>query len=182
MKRQRSKLDGHEADLARWFREEQLTLDEAVQRLAAAGVTVSPSRLSDWWAGYQEREMQADAESRMFADIATGSRLAREVGEMAAAAPPGVGPLVKVMENLIMQIAVRGELPLQTKVLPQLTRTALEGLRIQLMERQVAVDEGKLALLQAKAAKAEEAERVVGDPTTTAEEKQAKIRAIFGMT
>lgn len=182
MKKVPSKLDGHEADLARWFREEKLSLAQAVQRLAAAGVTVSASRLSDWWAGYQEREMQADAEARLFADVATGSRIAREIGEMAAAAPTDVSTLVKLMERLILQISVRGELPAQTKVLPQLVRTALEGIRMQLLERKVSVDEGKLELLQAKAAKAEEAERVVGDPTTTPEEKQQKIRAIFGMT
>ncbi|MBX3732601.1 MAG: hypothetical protein KF791_08410 [Verrucomicrobiae bacterium] len=182
MKKVPSKLDAHVENLAKWFSEEKLTLAQAVQRLASVGVKVSPSRLSDWWAGYQEQELHAEAEARLYADLATGSRIAREVGEMAAAAPTDVSTLVKLMERLILQISVRGEMPAQMKVLPALVRTALEGIRMQLLERKVSVDEGKLELLQAKAAKAEEAERVVGDPTMTPEEKQAQIHAIFGMT
>lgn len=181
MKRQASKLDGHEAELTRWFREERLTLAQAVTRLAERGVAVSPSRLSAWWARYQQDELQTEAEAKLFADLATGSRIAREVGAMAADAPTQAGTLIKLLERLILQVSVRGETPQQVKVLPALVRSAIQGLKVQLAERQVAVDEGKLELLKARAAKAEEAEKVVGDPSTSPEEKQAKIRAIFGM-
>lgn len=182
MKRQASKLDAHEADLSRWFREEKLTLAQAVARLAERDVKVSASRLSDWWSKYQADQVQAEAEAKLFADIATGSRIAREVGEMASTAPTQVGTLIKLVERLILQVSIRGEIPSQLEVLPGLVKTALEGVKVQLAERGMAIDEAKLAILQAKAAKAEEAEKIAGDDTTTAEEKAAKIRAVFGMS
>lgn len=181
-KRQASKLDGHEEQIATWFRDEKLTLAQAAARLAEQGTKVSASRLSDWWSRYQTDALQAEAEAKLFADLATGSRIAREVGAMASDAPTQAGTLIKLLERLILQVSVRGELPDQLKVIPGLVQAAIQGLKVQLTERQVAVDEAKLTLLQARAAKAEEAEKVVGDPTTSAEEKQQKIRAIFGMS
>jgi division protein CdvB (Snf7/Vps24/ESCRT-III family) len=182
MKRQASKLDAHEEQIAEWFRKEKLTLAQAVARLAGAGVKVSASRLSDWWSRYQTDEAQAEAEARLYADLATGSRIAKEVGEMAVNAPTQVGTLIKLVERLILQVSVRGEIPSQLEVLPALVRTALEGVKVQLAERGMAIDEAKLQILQAKAAKAEEAEKIAGDDTTSPEEKAAKIRAVFGMS
>lgn len=145
MKRQASKLDGHEAELTRWFREEKLTLGQAIARLADRGVTVSASRLSDWWSRYQQDELQAEAEAKLFADLASGSRVAREVGEMAATAPTQVATLIKLVERLILQVSVRGELPTQLKVIPTLIAPVLEWSRQQLGAEKLALDREKYA-------------------------------------
>lgn len=182
MKAKASKLDAHETELAEWFRKEKLTLAQAVARLAERQVKVSASRLSAWWSAYQSDELQAEAETKLYADLASGSRIAKEVGDMAANAPTQAGTLIKLVERLILQISVRGDLPNQIEVLPALVRSALDGMKVQQAERSLAIDEAKLAMLQAKAAKAEEAEKIVGDNSTSSEEKAQKIRAVFGMS
>lgn len=144
-KRQPSKLDGHEEQIAQWFREEKLTLAQAAARLGEQGVKVSASRLSDWWSRYQSDELQAEAEAKLFADLATGSRIAREVGAMAADAPTQVATLIKLLERLILQVSVRGELPTQLKVIPSLIAPVLEWSRQQLGAEKLALDRDKYA-------------------------------------
>lgn len=182
MKSKPSKLDSHETELAEWFRRDKLTLAQAVARLGDRQVKVSASRLSAWWAKYQSDEMTAEAETKLYADLASGSRIAKEVGAMAANAPTQAGTLVKLIERLILQISVRGDLPNQTEVLPALVRSALDGMKVQQAERSLAIDEAKLHILQSKAAKAEAAEKIAGDDSTSPEEKAQKIRAVFGMS
>ena len=178
MKSRPSKLDAHADDLRRWFGAEKVTLEEARKRLAAAGVSVSLARLSEWW----EQQQQADLEAKLFADVANGARVAKQVEALAAEAPTQVGVLVKLIERLIVQVSVRGELPQQIEQLPDLVRTALAAMKVQQDERSLAIDEAKLAILQRKAEQAEKAEKVVNDDTLTPEDKAAKIRAVFGMS
>jgi len=178
MSKQRpSKLDEHVEDLRCWFGEEKITLEQARARLAERGCDTSIGRLSVWWSGQQQRDLEA----RLFADVATGARIAKEVEKLAVDAPTQVGVLVKLIERLIVHVSVRGEIPQQVEQLPDLVRTALAALKVQQDERSLAIDEAKLALLQRKAAMAEQAQEVVSDDTLTAEDKAAKIRAVFGM-
>lgn len=139
--------------------------------------TKLPPPLSEWW----EQQQQADLEAKLFADVANGARVAKEVERLASEAPTQVGVLVKLIERLIVQVSVRGELPQQVEQLPDLVRTALAAMKVQQDERSLAIDEAKLAILQRKAEQAEKAEKVVNDDTLTPEDKAAKIRAVFGM-
>lgn len=47
--------------------------------------------------------------------------------------------------------------------------------------RRQELDERKVAIMEAKARKADEAEKVAGDDALTAEEKQRRLKGIFGM-
>lgn len=61
---------------------------------------------------------------------------------------------------------------------PEDMRRLLDGI---LKARSQTVDERKVALMEAKAKQAEEAEKVTGDAALSAEEKQARLKSIFGM-
>lgn len=145
MKDKASKLDAHEAELAEWFRKEKLTLAQAVARLAERKVKVSPSRLSAWWAKYQNDALQVEAETKLYADLASGSRIAKEVGDMAADAPTQIATLIKLVERLILQVSVRGELPTQLKVIPALIAPCLEWSRQQQSADKLALDRERYA-------------------------------------
>lgn len=145
MKSKPSKLDAHEADLADWFRREKLTLSEAVARLGERQVKVSPSRLSAWWSKYQADAMTAEAEAKLYADLASGSRIAKEVGEMAVNTPTQVATLIKLVERLILQVSVRGDLPQQLKVIPSLIAPCLEWSRQQQTAAKLTLDQEKYA-------------------------------------
>jgi hypothetical protein len=139
LKSRPSKLDAHAADLRRWFGEEKVTLEEARSRLAAAGCPVSVGRLSEWWGQEQGREM----EEQLLADVASGSRLAREIAAEAQDAPPQIASLIKLIERLIMAVSTRGDLPTQLKVIPSLIAPALEWSRQQHSAERLALEKQK---------------------------------------
>lgn len=61
------------------------------------------------------------------------------------------------------------------------TKAELDQARLKLQEVSLAHDERRLKLLEQKAAQADEAQKVVESPLTP-EQKQAKLREIFGMS
>jgi hypothetical protein len=171
-------LDDLEPELRKWFGEERATLGTVVKRLELdRGIKVSKSRLAEWWAA----RVDEDSEAELLANIASGSRLAAEVGRLAEDAPVGVEPMVKLLQGLITTISVRGSLPDQVKHVPRLAKVVFDGIK----RNQAAVlldqNDRRIKLLEQKAAQADAAKAVAGDANLTEEQKQAKFREIFGM-
>jgi hypothetical protein len=178
MKARPSKLDEHAEDLCEWFDVEKLTLKGAVARLAERGVKVSGSRLSTWWGQVQQQRL----EDQILANIATGSRLNRDIQQkFEKDAPPDIETIKKLLQTLVLHVTVKGQgdpkfFEVATSLLDRvlsIEEGRRKGLKLQLDERRV-------QLLERKAAQAEAAERVI-DETLSAEEKLARMRQIFGM-
>jgi len=179
-KAKKSKLDPHSAELEAWF-DEKVTLDDARARLLERfGISVSPSLLSDWWAKRQQQRLQ----DRVLDRITTGAAAVKQVEkQFAKDAPPEVETLIKIHRVLIMQLS------LQAAANPDLLRTASECmkpvmayLKVQEQRADRNLEERRVAILEQKAKQAEDAEKVVSDKKLSPEEKQQRMRAIFGMS
>ena len=178
MKERQSKLDRFAEQLRVWFGQEKLSLAVVQKRLADEwDCKVSTSTLSEWWA----REMDRERESELFARIATGSRVAGEVADLAKDAPPDQQTVLKLVETLIVQLSLHGDVSSQVKMIAPLIKRLQDGHRLVLAERMVQVNEGKLEILRKRAETADAAEGVARNTTMTEAEKQAKYREIFGL-
>jgi len=104
MKRTASKLDAHADQLAAWFRDENLSLSAARQRLAEQHqVSVSIGSLSRFWS----RREQARMREQLLARVATGAELGRELeAQYARQDAPTLLTLVKLARTLVLQLAV----------------------------------------------------------------------------
>lgn len=101
-KEKQSKLDAHAERLDEWFGVQKKTLDEVRQQLALDGVSVSCSRLSDWWSRRQGEKQQA----MLLANIASGARQVKEVEEAFKRNPaPALETINKLHRVLTMQMA-----------------------------------------------------------------------------
>jgi hypothetical protein len=128
-----------------------------------------------------------------------------------AGQPPSVGTLHNIHERLCMEETLKENEATTGSLLeelaasdPSLTQDQLTRLgdnlflvqsireqnvkqydkvrRLQQKDRQQEMDHRKLKLLEAKAAQADQAEKVTKDETLTEEEKRARYRQIFGMS
>lgn len=179
-KAKKSKLDPHSAELERWF-DDKITLAEACARLQERyQLSVSPSLLSDWWEKRQHQRLQDKVLDR----ISSGAHAVKAVEkQFAKDAPPEVETLIKLHRVLIMQLS------LQATANPELLKTAsdcmkpvMTYLKVQEQRADRHLEERRLAILEQKAKQAEEAEQVVSDKKLSPEEKQQRMRAIFGMS
>jgi hypothetical protein len=179
MKQRASKLDEYAESLHQWFGAEKLTLAEVQKRLAEGhGVKVAISSLSEWWS----REMDREREAELFARIATGSRVAGEVADLAKDAAPDQRALMALVQSLVVQLSLHGELPQQVKMIAPLIQRIQEGQRLELADRAVRVNEGKLEILRRKAEQLDQAKGVAQNTSMTEEEKQARINQILGLS
>jgi vacuolar-type H+-ATPase catalytic subunit A/Vma1 len=179
-KSKQSKLDPHSAELERWF-DDKWTLDQAREELLKRySLSVSPSLLSDWWEKRQQQRMQ----DRVLDRISSGAQAVKAVEkQFAKDAPPEVETLIKLHRVLIMQLS------LQATANPDLLKTATDCmkpvmayLKVQEQRADRSLEERRLAILEQKAKQAEEAEEITSDKKLSPEEKQQRLRAIFGMT
>jgi len=179
-KAKKSKLDPHSAELEHWF-DGKVTLAIACARLQERyQLSVSPSLLSDWWEKRQQQRLQ----DKLLANITSGAHAVKAVEkQFAKDAPPEVETLIKLHRVLIMQLS------LQATANPELLKTAsdcmkpvMTYLKVQEQRADRHLEERRLAILEQKAKQAEEAEQVVSDKKLSPEEKQQRMRAIFGMS
>jgi hypothetical protein len=86
--------------------------------------------------------------------------------------------VVKLVTQLAFEEITKGN-QLDKEFIVKLTKLAVDsGLKAKKLE----LDERKVALLEAKAKQAEEAEKALGDSDLTPEQKQQRLRQIFGMS
>lgn len=162
---------------------EGLTLRDTAQRLLEQyEVRVDPSRISRWWAQRQKFSAVKQAEERLYDSIRSGSRVIDQVQAEALAAPPSLAPLLKLLESFIAQVSVQGTMPQKCELVPDLVRTAIQGHKAMIDADAAKLDREKFELIKAKAKLADDAEKVARDDSLTVEERQQRIRAIFGMS
>ena len=109
---------------------------------------VDKSTISTWWSKRQTRNAIAAAEDRLFDSIRSGTRIVEQVRNEAEAAPPTLGPLLKLLEALIIQLSVKGNLPSTAALLPQLIRTAIDGQRVLISAEAQKLDREKFVAAQ----------------------------------
>ncbi len=147
-------LSPYAEQLTQWLRSKEqggegLTLQQTADRLFEAyGVKVDKSTISTWWSKRQTRNAIAAAEDRLFDSIRSGTRIVEQVRNEAEAAPPTLGPLLKLLEALIIQLSVKGNLPSTAALLPQLIRTAIDGQRVLISAEAQKLDREKFVAAQ----------------------------------
>src|SRR5580765_2794495 len=100
----KNKLDPFAARLEEWALEGR-TLADMQKELRADGCTVALSSLSE----YLSRRRQAKLEQQLFASIATGGRMNKELDQAYSDNPaPDVEQLIRVSKTLIMSLQVQG--------------------------------------------------------------------------
>jgi len=104
MKRTASKVDKYEAELAAWFRDENLSLSAARQRLLEQHqLSVSIGSLSRFWTCREQARMR----DQLLARVATGAELGRTLeAQYARQDAPTLNTLVKLARTLVLQLAV----------------------------------------------------------------------------
>ncbi len=147
-------LSPYAEQLTQWLRSmeqggEGLTLQQTADRLFETyGLKVDKSTISTWWSKRQTRNAIAAAEDRLFDSIRSGTRIVEQVRTEAEAAPPTLGPLMKLLEAFIIQLSVKGTLPSTASQLPQLIRTAIDGQRVLISAEAQKLDREKFVAAQ----------------------------------
>lgn len=172
-------MDPYAARLDEWEREGK-TLAQMQVALVEDGCRVALSSLSAFLA----RKRQEVAEQEMFAVIASGGKMNRELDAAFEANPaPEVERLIDISKTLIMSLQVNGRANpkllalangMQQTVLDYVsgkTRAALDGERLKQGER-------KLKLLEEAAERASRTEAVL-DSNLSSDDQAKRIREIF---
>lgn len=179
MKEKPSKLDPYAERLDEWFGLQKLTLAAVQEQLRLDGLEVSLQRLSDWWAARSARHLQ----TRLLGQIASGSRECKEVEKaFGQDPPPELETLIKLHRVLIMKLSTMAVAdPELLSLASGMMKPMIAYAKVQEQAKSRELDERKLALLERKAAELDHAKEVMASPLT-AEEKQQKMKALFGIT
>lgn len=177
-KQRASKLDEYAERLDEWFLAGK-TLAQAQEQLRLDGVSVSLSRLSDWWSARQTARQQ----EKLLAQIATGARQCQEVEKQLAISggAPELETLIKLHRVLILKLSAEGNAnPELLELVGQMMKPVIEFSKLEQKKRELELKERQVALLEAKAAQATAAEDVVKS-TLSPQEKEQKMREVFGL-
>jgi hypothetical protein len=163
--------------LDRWMREENLSYKDAVSRLwKDFNVTTSRSALQRWWEQRENDRSRTEALERISQAAHNAKVLQKRFDE-------NPSPLSAVSMNLVCQKAfeelMKGKIDVDA--VESLLRLALSAQDQELKARKVEQDERKLKLMEAKAKQADEAEKTLGDSKLTTEEREKRMRQIFGL-
>lgn len=156
--------------LRRWLVDENLSYGAARERLREDfGVETSERALSVFYA----KECFSDrfAQARDFAD-----KVAAEVQEGADKFDDATISLIK-QKAFERAVAKDGDL----KELQILAGIIGDTAKLRIKQQEVELAERRIALLEKKAAEADAAREVAGDAALSAEEKEARIKAVFGL-
>lgn len=160
-----------QADVAEYARTHSLA--ETVGWLRADGVHSSSSSLSEflsWWA-LQQTFARAESNTHQFKEW------------LAKVSPELSEEQLDARAALLFQFeAVKtGDPDTYLAFATARHKAKMDGLKFQQGERKLAQDDRRIALLEKKAAQADQAENVTKSDLTP-EEKQLKLKQIFGMT
>ena len=184
------KLPAHQQEcVERWLFEENLTYDQARSRLFEDfGVRVSSQLLVRFRQRCAQRRSK-DALMDRVAEAAVKANQSVEAYEKNPGPPPAAvqSALSSEIGRQALQAFLRGEKPdlEEIKVLAGLAlvvrKEDREDVKVELNQQQLALDREKFELLKAKAAKAEAAEGAMKDQSLTPEERQQRLKQIFGI-
>lgn len=153
-KEKKSKLDAHAERLDEWFGVQKLTLKEVQAQLLQDGISVSESRLSEWWQRRQSQLLQ----ERQLAMIASGARQCKEVEkEFARSDAPELDTLIKLHRVLILSISTQANAdPSLLKLVNEMMHPVLQftagQTKARLEEQKIALANRRVELLEKKAA------------------------------
>lgn len=170
-----SKLDSlpeHQREmLVRWLVEENVSYDDARTRLHNDfGVETSVGALQQFYA--RRCFTLRASEAKHFADTVVQQALAN--GENFDAATLA---LIK-QKAFERAYAKNGDID----ELATLARIMGDSAKLELKQREVAIAERRIALLENKAAQADEAAGIAANPNLTPAEKEARTKAVFGIS
>lgn len=173
----RNKLTPHREDLRAWFHAE-LPYAEILERLKKRKVISSLSAVSAYRQRLYREELQETVLTRIATGAAARDKVVKELGIHGTA---DVETLIALIQNLIFLLTTRSQSLLSVDDVTSLLRPVLEWSRLKLKERETAVAERKVALLEEQARKAREAEGVARDTKLTPEQKLERMRSIFSL-
>lgn len=186
-KEKQSKLDRHESQLEQWYFTDNLEHAEVQRRLNSDGTDVSLSRLSDWFSQRSVARLNLERENKLIANIASASSLCKTMDKQFANNPaPDMPSLINLSKMIYMKLSTGVSPKIQELALAdQMMRTVMEyqsgQTKFNLEKLKLDLQERRVALLEKKAAMADEAKGVV-ESKLTPEEKMERIKAIFGMS
>lgn len=176
--RRYSPLDDHRELLEKWDKN-HLPLAEIQKRLLEekgikTGLGAISMRLARW-----KKERILEDRLRMIAD---GSATCRKVEAQFAQTPaPSLNAITNFFRVLIMEMASQGLAdPEMLKLAGDLMKTALQASAEERKEKEFLLEKEKFDLLKKKADQADAARGVTDSPLTP-EQKQARLREIFGL-
>lgn len=115
-----AKLDAHAEQLDEWIEAENLTLEEARERLSVSGCSVSRSALVAWWNGRQSRRLQ----EQLLGVVARAASHCRELERDLAAHPaPELETLIALHRVLVFKLSA------QASATPALLRLVTDSLK-----------------------------------------------------
>jgi hypothetical protein len=140
MKQRASKLDQYAERLDELFMQGQ-PLKAGQEALAALGVKVSLSRLSDWWSARQTQRLQ----DRLMVQITSGARQCQEVEQAFGKNPaPELETIIKLHRVLALQLATTAAAdPAMIELAERATKMAMEFAKIQDRRRELELSEQK---------------------------------------
>jgi hypothetical protein len=171
------------AELERWLFDENLSYEAALKKWAelydACGSLASLAR---WRSGL--------AQERMLEKIASSAKAANSVVEKFQENPSNTyAALLQMIGQAAFDAHLNGKSDLDLSTLKDLAELTSVGLKarhdnatIEMKERDLALKERRVKLLEEKAAQADQAAETVSDKKLSPEEKQQRLRQIFGMS
>ena len=209
-KPQPSKLDPHAELLDAWLRPaseggQGITYTDALQRLDGLGTHSSLSRLSAWWTKHRALQAQDALLEKIGATAEFITKIKSQLAGVDIA--DELKTLIKLLQRLVFALSAQAEhdpdlLKLANNMLQRVVdyardqaraaaiaqaaaaderRAAATAADLELRRAALALEERRVKLLEDKAAAADQTKSILESPLSP-EEKQARIRAIFGMT
>ena len=149
------------------------TLPETVAWLRADGIKCGTTALSDWLSSFvlQQQFRVAEQDSLNFIELLRKRRPDLKEAELNSWAD----------EFFQVQAVKTGDADTYLAFRTARFKAEMEKAKLKLKEQQVGLDARRVALLEKKAQQADEAKQIV-ESKATPEEKQLKLRQIFGMS
>lgn len=178
-----SKLDAYAEQLDGWLCSqaeggEGITLRAAVERLAELKCAVSISGVSKWWTNRQAQLNEAAFLER----LRTGAETTRRVrAALVKDPPPALQELIAIHRKLVFDLATdRTADPKLLELANSLTKSVLEFAKLEERSRQTTLGERRVQLLEKKAEQADATEGVIDDVNLSPDEREQRIKEIYG--
>lgn len=156
------------AEIARRLGEGNQSYEAVSSWLLEDGHRISVTALCNWYSVHSWKEHKGSAR-----EVAEAVR-----AEAATSGDYDEATLALVKERAYILARTKGA---DVKDLATLAGIVGDSAKLRLKEREVAINERRIALLETRAAQADKAEGITRDETLTPEQRAAKLREIFGL-
>jgi len=176
-KKRLSKLDQYASQLVE-MEAAGSTLAQMQAWLKEEGCTVALSNLST----YLSAQRQSRLQSSLLQQIASGAQQCKEVEKQFGSNPaPEMTTIIKLLRVFILQLSTQaGAQPELFELVNPLVKSVMDYVKTEQKEKSLAFDERKLALLEKKAAQADQTDKVLTDAELTPAERAQRIKEIYG--